>query len=187
MSERFDGTVVFVHGLQGSGEQFDFLTELLPPTVKKNVLLLPGHGGTVKEFRRARLPQWQACVNDAVKNASREGGVIFVGHSMGCLLGLQAALKGGFVPEATLLLCCPFRIRPTLRYFKQNAALLGSGNNDDPFLAAARQANSVKAKHGAEYMTCAAPYIELLKLIKNTRRAQGRRSKGSARTGSRGT
>ncbi len=70
-----------------------------------------------------------------------------------------------------VLLCCPFRIRPTARYFQ--SSLLASRperETDDDFVQAAREANSVTAAHPAQYLTCVHPYLELLRLMRTVRK-----------------
>ena len=103
----------------------------------------------------------------AARMAGEYARVICVGHSMGCLLGLNAQLE--FSPFAGMaLLACPVAIRFTARYVHHNwlsPMLPGSRN---PFVRAAVEANSVRAKHPLEYLTTARPYLELLRLIRET-------------------
>lgn len=159
--------VLFVHGIQGKPAQFDFLEQLLPADVRRMNVDLPGHGATAKEFRRAGMTDWLA----SVKAQARElclgcDRVLYVGHSMGCLLGLLATEEPDISFSGMLLLCCPFAIRPTLRYFRNNMlAIKTRGLTDDPFVKAAWEANSVAVKSAAEYVTCLRPYLGLLRLI----------------------
>ena len=57
--------IVLVHGIQGRPEQFRFLTERLPDGISVRSVLLPGHGGGVKAFRRSGRRQWLAAVESA--------------------------------------------------------------------------------------------------------------------------
>ena len=163
--------VVFVHGIQGSPKQFDFLTAQLPPSVPFANVLLPGHGATVREFRRAGLEQWMEAVRRECLDMDRRcDRLIFVGHSMGCLLGLLANESGELFSDM-LLLCCPFAIRFTYRYFRVNALSVFSKRiAGDPRVQAARRANSVSSKHAVGYLSCAHPYFELLRLIRRSRK-----------------
>ena len=158
--------VLCVHGIQGSPEQFRWLSEQLPEAVGFRAVLLPGHGGDVADFRRAGNAEWQMYVYDIAQQTAREfRRVIFVGHSMGCLLGLNAQwLYGSF--SGMLLLACPLALHFTPRYIHHNwlAPMLGRSKN--PFVRAATEANSVSARCPLEYMTAVHPYIELLKLIR---------------------
>ena len=111
-----DVGVLFVHGIQGSPSQLDFLISRLPHSVTVCNVLLPGHGTTIREFRNSSSSQWLPAVRDAAqKMKSQCERLYFVGHSMGCLLGLliENELPGVF--SGMLLLCCPFFVQPTLR------------------------------------------------------------------------
>ncbi len=163
---------LFVHGIQGHPRQFQFLIDRLPEGTPYRNVLLPGHGADVKAFRRSGREAWQAAVREAAGELRGQcGQLVFVGHSMGCLLGLlsEQAAPGTF--SDMLLLCCPFRIRPTYRYFRNN--LLTSRPvkpTDDPFVQAAREANGVTAAHPAQYLACAHQYLELLRLMREVRK-----------------
>ena len=167
-----DVGMLFVHGIQGSPSQFDFLINRLPDSVTVCNVLLPGHGTTIREFRNSSSSQWLPAVRDvAQKMKSQCERLYFVGHSMGCLLGLliENELPGVF--SGMLLLCCPFRIRLTYRYLRNNLlASRPAKPTDDPFVQAAREANSVTAASPAQYVTCAHPYLELLRLMREVRK-----------------
>lgn len=162
--------ILFVHGIQGSPKQFDFLIRQIPNDILCRNILLPGHGATTKEFKKADRQQWLGTVMDASLDIQKQcEQIIFVGHSMGCLLGLLTQQERE-VFSAMLLLCCPFRLCPTRRYFRNSAAAnLTKGKTDDPFIKAAWEANGVTAKHTVSYLFCAKPYFELLRLIKSVR------------------
>ncbi|MBR0303473.1 MAG: alpha/beta hydrolase [Clostridia bacterium] len=163
--------IVFVHGIQGGPQQFDFLTERLPASVAYRNVLLPGHGATVKEFRRSGANEWLAAVTQAsadMRDKCEE--LYFVGHSMGCLLGLLTEDELNCFSRM-IMICAPFYVRLTARYFKINFSAALKKQTNDPFVLATRKANSVSAKHAASYLFCAHPYLELFKLIKQVRRS----------------
>ena len=164
--------ILFVHGIQGSPVQFRFLIERLPEDIRVRNLLLPGHGADVKAFRRSGQEQWLAAVRQAAEELREQcDRLIFVGHSMGCLLGLESERERPGIFAEKLLLCCPFRIRPTYRYLRNNLlASRPAKPTDDPFVQAAREANGVTAAHPAQYLTCAHPYLELLRLMREVRK-----------------
>ncbi len=172
MSDQAKTAVLMVHGIQGGPGWFGFLDGRLPEGVRTRSLLLPGHGADVRAFRRSGREQWL----DSVRRAAGEmrgqcGRLIFVGHSMGCLLGLEIERESPGTFAGMALLCCPFRIRPTLRYLRNNfLASRPERETDDAFVRAARAANSVSAAHPAEYLTCVHPYLELLRLMGTVRR-----------------
>ena len=164
--------LLFVHGIQGQPRQFQFLLERLPEDVQVRNLLLPGHGAGMSAFRRSGRDQWLAAVRQAaVELREQYGRLAFVGHSMGCLLGLEIERELSGVFAGMLLLCCPFHLRPTPRYFRNN--LLASRperETDDAFVRAAREANGVAAAYPAQYLTCVRPYLELLRLTRTVRK-----------------
>lgn len=53
-----DIAILFVHGIQGSPNQFRFLLERLENNVSYYNLLLPGHGANYLEFRASGVAQW---------------------------------------------------------------------------------------------------------------------------------
>ena len=172
MKEDLETAYLFVHGIQGSPAQFSFLNERLPEDIRVRNLLLPGHGVDVKAFRRSGREQWLAAVRQAAGELRRQcDRLIFVGHSMGCLLGLETERERPGTFAGMVLLCCPFHIRPTARHFRNGfLASRPERATDDAFVRAAREANSVTAVHPAQYLTCARPYLELLRLMRTVRK-----------------
>ena len=172
MKER-STAVLFVHGIQGSPGQFQFLIEALPAGVEVRNLLLPGHGGSARDFRSSDRAAWLTAVGGEAKRLLEQGRrVIYVGHSMGCLLGLAISRELGDPFAGMLLLCCPFRIRPTVRYLSNNLRAMRPERPGEPSrVSAARAANSVRVRHPAEHLTLLHPYAELLRLMGETRRA----------------
>ena len=93
-----DVGVLFVHGIQGSPSQFDFLISRLPDSVTVCNVLLPGHGTTIREFRNSSSSQWLPAVRDAAqKMKSQCERLYFVGHSMGGNSVVNAAARMGGV------------------------------------------------------------------------------------------
>lgn len=165
-----DTLVIFVHGIQGSPRQFDWLVSLLPDHVDYECALLPGHGATVYDFRKYGAADWEAHVRGICEDAAkRYQRILYVGHSMGCLLGILAA-EAGIHFDSMLLLACPLALRPTLKYFINNYRAVSEGGMGDPYADAVRQANSVCADSSWQYLFCVRPYLELLKLIRAAKR-----------------
>ena len=163
--------LLFVHGIQGSPGQFQFLIDALPAGTEVRNLLLPGHGAGAREFRASGRADWLAAVRRETEDLRAAGKrVLYIGHSMGCLLGLQAAAEEA--PYAgMLLLCCPFRIRITPRYLSNGwHAARPARPGERPDVTAARAANSVRMDRAAEQLTLVHPYAELLRLMAETRR-----------------
>ena len=105
--------VIFIHGYMGSPRQFDRLVEIAyNEGCSVLSLLLPGHGSTTKEFSKATMTKWQNHVNSEVERFSKEYKRIYlVGHSMGCLLSINAAAKYSEHVCGLFLIYCPFKVR----------------------------------------------------------------------------
>lgn len=171
MESAGKAAALFVHGIQGSPEQFDFLIRALPQGTPYRAVLLPGHGGAVKQFRRSDRQAWaQAVRKAAVELGQTHKKVVFVGHSMGCLLGLQAAIRDGLPFDKMLFIACPFKVRLTMRYLRCARLAMSKRATDDPAALAMRKANSVRARRLIQYFTCVKPYLELLRLIRDVNR-----------------
>ena len=169
--------VLFVHGIQGQPRQFQFLIDALPPELELRAPMLPGHGVSAKAFHASGRKQWLAAVRRETQALRSEGKrVIFVGHSMGCLLGLKLSEELGAPYAGMLLLCCPFfpiasaKLKSALRCLRPWHA------QADPRTQAVQSANSVPVHGMADVLRLAHPYAELLRLIREIRRMEPRGS-----------
>lgn len=166
---KYSVGVLLVHGIQGRPEQFRFLTDSIPKDTYVNCLLLPGHGAGVRDFRRSGKEEWSSAVSEAAEEMRAQcDRVIFVGHSMGCLLGILSANTEPGLFDGMLLLCCPFSVRMTLRYPINNLRSVRKAPKD-PYVRAVKEANSVSAACPLAYLTCIHPYAELLRLIRKVK------------------
>jgi len=178
MCEKTSRTgVLFVHGIQGGPHQFHFLTEYLPDHVPYRNLLLPGHGKTVKEFRKSSHAQWLSAVESATRELYETcDRILYVGHSMGGLLGLLADQTAQKPYAGMLLMACPLKLGKIAAYLRSTStASITKGNTDDPFIKALWESNSVSSSHLLGYLTCVRPYVGLLKLIHRTNRLEPKR------------
>ena len=158
--------VLFVHGIQGSPEQFRELAACLPENIDTMSLQLPGHGGSLRDFRHAGKREWLEyfCGLCGKLRESYEK-VFYVGHSLGCLIGIEAAASGVICFDGMLLIACPIRIRLSLRYFAMGWRAIMPNASSDAYVLAARAANSVAVKHPLGLLTCVKPYAGLALLI----------------------
>ena len=158
-----DTAVLMIHGIQGSPDQFTFLVEALAGQYTVQTLLLPGHGGMVRDFAKSRMAVWQAYVDDALLALTKRYRRVFiVGHSMGCLLGLQAAVSHPDKVAGLVLLAPAFRVFISRRCVACNAKMLFAKAEDDEIVAAMRQGNSVSASSPFAYLLGAPRFLELL-------------------------
>lgn len=162
--------VIFVHGIQGSPRQFDFLVEKMPQSVLCHSVLLPGHGATLAEFRASGADDWlSAVLRESEEMRSRCSRLIYVGHSMGCLLGLMAEREKKIYSEM-FFLCCPFYIRVTMRYLRSGlCAMKKRALPEDKFAAAFKRANSIPARGALASLFCVHPYMELFRIMRRVK------------------
>ena len=164
---EYSTAVLFVHGIQGQPKQFQFLMEALPENVEIRAPLLPGHGQSVREFRRSGRKQWLAAVREETESLLAQGyRVVYVGHSMGCLLGLRVSRMLDHPYQGMLLLCCPFRIQLRDRH----KGVLVDETGCDLRAKAAMAGNSVPIHGSRELSALLHPYWELLRLMGQVRR-----------------
>ena len=108
--------VLFLHGIVGTPDHFLPLLPLLPEDCACLSLLLAGHGGSAQDFAKASMAQWEDQVDSALSDLrARYENVVIVGHSMGCLLAIRAALADPCGLRALFLLAPPLFIDFRLR------------------------------------------------------------------------
>ena len=167
--------VLFVHGIQGQPGQFRFLIDALPEDVEICAPLLPGHGQNAKAFHASTRRDWLAAVRRETEVLLAQGKrVIYVGHSMGCLLGLLISRDLGEPYAGMLLLCCPFLPRVAGRFGDLFRSLGRRREGEDPRVTASREGNSVPTEGFADLLRLLRPYVELFRLMGAARRIRPR-------------
>lgn len=167
--------VLFVHGIQGQPKQFRFLIDALPEDVEICAPLLPGHGQNAKAFHASTRRDWLAAVRRETEALLARGKrVVYVGHSMGCLLGLLVSWELGAPYAGMLLLCCAFRPRIVGRVRELFKPPFPKKAGEDPRVTASREGNSVPVEGFADALRLLAPYVELLRLMGAARRMRPR-------------
>ncbi len=175
MTEPAGTLLVFVHGICGSASQLRALArDLQDSGTAQRFLTLPGHGGGSAAFSRARASDWQACVDDAVREGCRQyGRVVLVGHSLGGLLCLDAASRlpvGGVV-----CLSAPMGMRTGLFQIRMGLRVaLRSPAGDDPVVRVYREARGVSVRGPWDYLAWTPAFLRLSGVIRRTRRILGR-------------
>lgn len=165
--------ILFVHGIVGNSDFFDFLVDALPRGVHTVALTLSGHGGNALDFSKASMAQWIAQVDEAAKNLkAKHKKVIIVAHSMGTLFAINQAVAGR--ADALFLLNPPLKLRLTRRLFATPAKIM-LGRVDDPVTKAAKAAYGIAIdRNPLHYYGWPARYIELFREITRTRKIVGR-------------
>lgn len=106
------GLVIFIHGFMGNPRLFDGFAKLVNKQgYSAASLLLPGHGGSVKDFASSTREQWQAHVDAEIGRFSGDHSNIWlVGHSMGGLLALNAAVRPDVRVRGVFMIASPFKL-----------------------------------------------------------------------------
>jgi len=121
----------------GSPRQFDSLAE----AVNKHgcsaaTLLLPGHGGSAKNFASGTFESWQSHVDSEVERYSRDYQNIWLGgHSMGGLLAINAAVKFNRFVRGIFAIACPFKLTMFSMYATKIRLRQFFCKKDDPIKA----------------------------------------------------
>lgn len=167
-----DTAVLFIHGILGSPNSFADLIRALKNRYTVLALLLPGHGGTARAFSESAMAQWENCVETAVKKlAQKYQNLILVGHSMGCLLAMQAAaatsntcIKGLFLTAVPLhMQLTPSSASNSLK------VVFNRVRPNDTLATAAKNACSVDSGQLLEHLRWLPRFFELLKKARQCR------------------
>jgi carboxylesterase len=162
-----------VHGILGSPVQFEFVAKRLQGygfTVM--AVLLPGHGGSAKDFARSNVGRWQQEVRQAVSFLRQRYERFFIiGHSMGGLLAINEAVVNG--AAGLILMATPMKVKifSTKALHMSLRVLFGDPKKDDEMLRSYRKANSVQKGTITTYFSWAPRFLDLLTLIRKTRQS----------------
>ena len=100
--------VLMVHGIVGTPAQFRDLIPVIPEDWSVYNILLEGHGGTVQDFSRASMASWKMQVDAQLHVLlARHRQILIVGHSMGTLFAIEAAVRAARRVPALFLLQVP--------------------------------------------------------------------------------
>lgn len=159
-----DTVVLFIHGIQGSPDQFEFLYPAVPEDWSIVSLLLDGHGGAVKDFSRTSMKKWKAQIQaEADALAEKYDSIYVVGHSMGTFFAMDIARRFPEKAKGLLLLCVPLVIGMTLRASVNSMKVIFTSPPDkSQMTAAARAAYSIEPDRRLwRYMGWIPRYLEL--------------------------
>ncbi len=166
--------MLLLHGILGTPRHFDFLLPLIPGDWSIHAPLLPGHGGKCGDFAGTDMAEWKRAVDKALAElCESHERVYIVGHSMGSLLAVWAALRHPEKVCGIFALAMPLRIRFTLRAALACLhAAFRSPDKDTPFLRATRQSSSIAlSKNPFAYIGWIPRFLELFALSREIRLA----------------
>ncbi len=163
--------ILFIHGILGKPDYFDFLMPSVPSDITVERILLDGHGGRVRDFSEAAMSTWREQVSRAVAALSKvHERIIIAAHSMGTLFAIQEAVAGH--ADCLFLLNPPLRLRLTRRFFSTPVEILRNRiTPDDLITQAACDAYSIEYDANIlHYFGWIPRYLELFAEIARTRR-----------------
>lgn len=135
--------ILFIHGYLGSSTQFNLLRQHLADVSETDLLCLtlPGHEGTLRSFMCTTAGQWQQAVSERLAVLQTEyDEILLVGHSMGGLLAIHAAIVDARKIRGIVALALPLRLRFTLNTLRMRlGALRPPHAREDVRIQAARQ------------------------------------------------
>lgn len=160
--------LLFVHGILGKPDYFDFLRPFMPADVRPTSILLDGHGRGPREFAATSMARWRRQVAEAVESLRASGNrVVVVAHSMGCLFAIDAAVRGE--ADALFLLNPPLSLRVTRRLLS-TPLKVRNGKVNDARTRAAKAAYSISDDSNIlHYVGWIPRYLELFGEIRRTR------------------
>jgi carboxylesterase len=126
--------VLLIHGLNGSLTDMREVQDVLGRNnlVTRNILL-PGHGGQVRDMLRLGWPEWARAVRTEFQEMRRTCGRVFlVGHSLGGALALHTAAHEEVAGVVSM--CAPLYLqawmRPLIRATKYVVPLVPTWRED---------------------------------------------------------
>ncbi len=160
--------ILFVHGILGGPDFFDFLREAVPDDRHIYSVTLEGHGGSPRDFSKARMARWKAQITAKMEELTqRYDDVAIAAHSMGTLFAIREAVEKR--ASRLFLLNPPLKLHLSRRLFTTPAKVL-LGKIDDPVTAAAKAAYSISdSNNPLDYAGWLPRYIELFAEIRRTR------------------
>ena len=163
--------ILFVHGILGNREFFNFLLPFVPSAWTVVNLLLKGHGGSVSDFGNASMSEWKKQVREAVAGLRQQHRrVLIVAHSMGTLFAIRESVEGN--ADGLFLLNTPLKIRLTRRLFETPVKIFrGKISENDVWTQAVLDSYGVEHDPNIfHYFGWIPRYIELFREIRAVRR-----------------
>lgn len=161
--------ILFIHGILGKPDYFDFLRSCIPAEgFHCEDILLEGHCDTPQAFGHASMNRWRGQVSEAVDRLRDTGShIVIVAHSMGTLFAIDNAVRDKV--DALFLLNPPLSIKLTWRMLVTSFNVM-RGKIDNPRTAAAKASYSISDdSNPLHYIRWIPRYLELFAEIRRIR------------------
>lgn len=171
-----DTAFLFLHGILGTPAHFKDFVSLVPENCSVCAPLLPGHGGSVRDFSCSSMTAWKETVEESVERLQKSHKRIFiVAHSMGTLFAIRQAVEKPQLVQGIFLLAAPLKLSLKAGMLANMTKLyLGRVTEDDLPAVAARDACSVAlTKNVFAYLGWIPRYLELFSEIRAVRKLAG--------------
>lgn len=162
--------VILIHGIVGSPGQFRFMAnELHHEGFDCFGLLLPGHGGSGRDFYSTKYGEWQEYLVNALKSyVNRYNNVYIIGHSLGGLLCLNAVSQGNLA--GIVLINAPLSFKISAKQISLSfKVLFSSPKKDNELISAYRAANSITGGKLYEYPLWIRQFVHLIRYMNKTK------------------
>jgi len=133
-------------------------------------VLLPGHGGGIKEFVQFGVEDWQGHLQDEINEMKGYRNIFLIGHSMGGLLALNASLVEENHISGVVLLQTPLKVywfNPRAFFFRLRLLLFPK---DHGIRSAYRKAKSITISKLFFYPLFLKSVIQFYKLVRQTKK-----------------
>ena len=172
---EYDGaekTAVFIHGFMSGPGHFSELAEAVYESGCSCLsVLLPGHGGTFRQFVKSNAGEWERHVqNEIGKIRDKYKEMYLVGHSMGGLLALNASLLEENKISGVFLISTPLKINllsPKAFLFRVRLVRL---SKDHEIKSAYIKSSGVSAYSPFSLPLIVKPVINFYRVVRKTRK-----------------
>lgn len=167
--------IVFVHGILGTPNHFNFLVNAVPEEWSIYNILLDGHGKTVDDFAASSMDKWKNQVHNLISELSKKyDDIVIVAHSMGTLFAIDEAIKNPKIKKL-FLLDVPLRVGVKPRIiFTSLKIIFGKIRPGDTVEIETEKAYSITPdKRLWKYIKWIPNYLALFAEIRNTRKKIG--------------
>ena len=172
-----DTAVLFLHGILGTPRHFEDFISLVPDSWSFSAPLLPGHGGSVRDFSRSSMDEWKKAAEDSFLRLAKDHRRIFIAaHSMGTLFALRLASEKAEMIKGLFLLAVPLRLSLKMGMVENMLKLYFGriAENDLPAVAARKACSVTLSKNVLAYLGWIPRYLELFSEIRAVRKLVGK-------------